>query len=74
MDSLGPCFAPCIPDKQLNDLSSSDMITKISYFQGSTFQPNAATAAIFSSKIDSQLSLLTSQTDKENLIFIKKNV
>ena len=69
LDSLGPCFAPCIPDIQLNSLSSNDLITKISYFQGSTFQPNAATTAIFSSKIDSQLSLLTSQTDKENFIF-----
>ena len=69
LDSLGPCFASHLSDKHLHALNASELISKISYFQGANFQPNKATAEIFSSKIDSYLNSTTSHSEKENLIF-----
>ena len=51
LDSLGVCFANNIPSSDLNDLSTSDLVSKISYFSGDNFQPDQQTATIFGAKI-----------------------
>ena len=69
LDSLGPCFASNIPDNDLSLLSSDDIISKITFFVGDTFQPNQATADIFTSKIDAAVKSLNSTAYVEDLVF-----
>ena len=51
LDNLGPCFVSNLPDSVLEKITADDILRRLQYFQGVSFQPTKKQMFILQNKL-----------------------